>query len=144
MLYQLSHRGSPRILEWVAFPFSSRSSQPRDGTRVCCIAGRFFTHWAIREARLQVNFNLKNSSTWKGLRVSVFLKKKKKECLFLKVSRGHPIQSCNLSLTEGLDVIFFSLSIPQFFSKFSRLKNDVKILFCNARIYLRRVILEDV
>ena len=24
ILYQLSHQGSPRILEWVAFPFSSR------------------------------------------------------------------------------------------------------------------------
>ena len=26
ILYQLSHQGSPRILEWVAYPFSSRSS----------------------------------------------------------------------------------------------------------------------
>ena len=25
ILYQLSHKGSPRILEWVAYPFSSRS-----------------------------------------------------------------------------------------------------------------------
>ena len=32
-----------RILEWVAFPFSWGSSQPRDGTQVSCIAGRFFT-----------------------------------------------------------------------------------------------------
>ena len=32
-----------RILEWVAFPFSRGSSQPRDRTQVCCIAGRFFT-----------------------------------------------------------------------------------------------------
>ena len=32
-----------RILEWVAFPFSRGSSQPRDWTRVSCIAGRFFT-----------------------------------------------------------------------------------------------------
>ena len=31
-LYQLSHKGSPRILEWVAYPFSSRSSQPRNQT----------------------------------------------------------------------------------------------------------------
>ena len=30
ILYQLSHKGSPRMLEWVAFPFSSRSSQPRN------------------------------------------------------------------------------------------------------------------
>ena len=28
------------ILEWVAFPFSRRSSQPRDQTKVSCIAGR--------------------------------------------------------------------------------------------------------
>ena len=39
-----------RILEWVAFPFSRGSSQPRDGTQVSDIAGRFFTSWATREA----------------------------------------------------------------------------------------------
>ena len=39
-----------RILEWIAFPFSRASSQPRDWTQVSCIAGRFFTSWAIREA----------------------------------------------------------------------------------------------
>ena len=31
ILYQQSHKGScPRILEWVAYPFSSGSSQPRN------------------------------------------------------------------------------------------------------------------
>ena len=44
-----------RILEWVAFPFSSRSSQPRDRTRVSCIAGGFCTNWAIREAQIVVH-----------------------------------------------------------------------------------------
>ena len=39
-----------RILEWVAFPFSSGSSQPRDWTQVSRIAGRFFTSWTTREA----------------------------------------------------------------------------------------------
>ena len=43
ILYQLSHQESPRILEWVAYPLSSGSSQPRDRTQVSCIAGRFFT-----------------------------------------------------------------------------------------------------
>ena len=38
-----------RILEWVAFPFSRESPQPRDRTRVSHIAGGFFTNWAIRE-----------------------------------------------------------------------------------------------
>ena len=28
ILYQLSHKGSPRILEWVAYPFSRGSSDP--------------------------------------------------------------------------------------------------------------------
>ena len=32
-----------RILEWVAFPFSRGSFQPRDRTQVPQIAGRFFT-----------------------------------------------------------------------------------------------------
>ena len=40
-----------RILEWVAFPFSRGSSQPRDQTQVSHIAGGFFTRWATREAR---------------------------------------------------------------------------------------------
>ena len=51
ILYQLSYKGNPRILEWVAYPFSSRSSQPRNQTGVSCIAGRFFTSWATREAQ---------------------------------------------------------------------------------------------
>ena len=50
ILYQLSHKRSPRILEWVAYPFSSGSSWLRNWTRFSCIAGGFFTKWAIREA----------------------------------------------------------------------------------------------
>ena len=48
ILYKLSHQGSPRILEWVAYPFSKGSSQPRDQTQVSHIAGGFFP---IREAQ---------------------------------------------------------------------------------------------
>ena len=44
MLYQVSHQGRSRILEWVAYPFSSGSSQPRNQTRASYIAGRFFTN----------------------------------------------------------------------------------------------------
>ena len=35
-----------RILEWIAIPFSRRTSQPRDWTLVSCLTGRFFTIWA--------------------------------------------------------------------------------------------------
>ena len=43
ILYRLRHQGSPRTLEWVAYPFSRRSSQHRDPTRSSCISGRLFT-----------------------------------------------------------------------------------------------------
>ena len=50
ILYQLSHKGSPRILEWGAYLFSSGSSRYKNWTGVSCIVGRLFTNWAIREA----------------------------------------------------------------------------------------------
>ena len=40
-----------RILEWVAFPFSRVSSQPRDQTQISHIADGIFTSWATREAQ---------------------------------------------------------------------------------------------
>ena len=46
ILYQLSHKGSPRILEWVAYPFSSGYSRPKNQSGVPCISGGFFTNWA--------------------------------------------------------------------------------------------------
>ena len=36
ILNQLRHQGSPRILEWVAYPFFRGSSQSRNRTRVSC------------------------------------------------------------------------------------------------------------
>ena len=66
ILYQLSHKGSPRILVWVAYPFSSGSSQPRNQTGVCCVADRFFANWAIREARGKHNKGFPGGSDRKG------------------------------------------------------------------------------
>ena len=61
--WTVAHRGSSvhgilqaRILEWVAIPFSRRSSQPRDRTQIFHIAGRFFTIWAIREVNVLVGY----------------------------------------------------------------------------------------
>ena len=42
--------GKSKNTEWVAYPFSRGSSWPRNRTGVSCIAGRFFTSWATREA----------------------------------------------------------------------------------------------
>ena len=53
-LWTVAHQATgisqARILEWVAIPFSRRSSWPRDQTRVSHIAGRCFNLWATREA----------------------------------------------------------------------------------------------
>ena len=52
ILYHLSPQESPRILEWVAYAFSSGSSQPRNQTRVSCIAGRFLPAELPRKPRM--------------------------------------------------------------------------------------------
>ena len=39
-----------KTMEWVAYSFSRESSRPRNWTGASCIAGRFFTSWATREA----------------------------------------------------------------------------------------------
>ena len=39
-----------RILEWVVFPFPRDLPNPGIKLGVSCIAGEFFTNWAIREA----------------------------------------------------------------------------------------------
>ena len=90
ILYQLSHKGSPRILEWVAYPFSRGSSSPKNQTRVFCIAGKFFTNWAIREALMPLKppFNMNtedikkwNVATWESIPSQQGCKKKKSQIL---------------------------------------------------------------
>ena len=58
IIYLLRQKGNLGILEWVAYPFSNGSSQPRNQTRVSCAAGRFFSNWAIRESQFILRYNL--------------------------------------------------------------------------------------
>ena len=51
-----------RILEWVVYPFSRGSSQPRNRTRESWIAGGLFTSWAIKEV-LHLYVNSKKKCT---------------------------------------------------------------------------------
>ena len=70
ILYHLNHQGSPRILEWVVYPFSRGFSQLRNRTGVSCIAGdRFFTSWATREA---LDFSTMNLIWYKYEVVNLF------------------------------------------------------------------------
>ena len=55
LLSQLSHKGSPRTLKWGAYPFPRRDSWPRNYSSISCIAGTFFTTWAIREVYHKTN-----------------------------------------------------------------------------------------
>ena len=57
IFYQLSHKGSPRLLEWVAYPFSSGSPWPRNQSGVSCIAGRFL---------YQLSYGIHITFTWTG------------------------------------------------------------------------------
>ena len=52
--YCLSQQGNPRILEWVACPFSRGNFWAGNRTGVSCIAGRFFTSWATQEAHFHI------------------------------------------------------------------------------------------
>ena len=60
ILYHLSHQGSPRILEWVAYTFSRGSSQPRDQAHmscISCIAGRPFILMGSSQPRDQAHIS---------------------------------------------------------------------------------------
>ena len=73
MDYRVHRILQARTWEWVAFPFSRGSSQPRDQTQVSCIAGRFFTSCPIRKA-------------WELYTFLIGYYNKSKECLkFVKI-----------------------------------------------------------
>jgi len=84
ILYQVSHKGSPRILEWVVCCFSRGSSWPRNPTGVSRTAGRFFTNWAMREAHKNMGVNHKEDKDLKipCWSLPIFFKTKK----FLQIS----------------------------------------------------------
>ena len=71
ILYQLSQKGSPRILEWVAYPFFQWIFLTQESNRVFCFAGGFFSNWAIGEAPTIITARLKPQR--KGLLNAVVL-----------------------------------------------------------------------
>ena len=55
--YQVSQKASPRILEWVDFPFSRGASWPRNQTAVSCISGGFILCQIVDKLS---NYSIKN------------------------------------------------------------------------------------
>ena len=81
ILYQLSYKGSPRLLGWVAYPFSSGYSQSGNQAGVSCTAGGFFTNWAMREAPVS---SLSSLNQWSIFLLSLILM----ECLRIQDGRS--------------------------------------------------------
>ena len=108
-LYQLSHKESLRILEWVPYPFSSGSSWPRNWTRVSCIASRFFTNWAIREDLWiweldhKEGWAPKNWGFW-----TMVLEQTLESLLDSKIKSVHPKGNHPWIFTESTDALFTS------------------------------------
>ena len=80
-----------RIPERVAFPFSRGSSRPRNRTGVSCIAGRFFTDWAIREAWISIY--------WVYMSIYIFLALKKEQH---SKRNGRMIRGRQMILSDGI------------------------------------------
>ena len=82
-----------RILEWVAFPSSRGSSQPRDRTQVSCIAGRFFTSWATREAQGRIKRLWNRKKQLLGVQsAAATAAKSLQSCLTVQPHRWQPIR----------------------------------------------------
>ena len=71
--YQVSQKASPRILEWVDFPFSRGASWPRNQTAVSCISGGFILCQIVDKLS---NYSIKNQE--KLLTISLI-----KNCLLM-------------------------------------------------------------
>ena len=91
------HSLQAKILEWVAFPLTRGPSRPRNWTRVSCIAGTFFTNWAMKEAlALEKTWSNSNpvpshdSYSHQAFCLSVSLMSVKRNCL------GTTCSSCTL------------------------------------------------
>ena len=73
-LYQLSHKGSPRTLKWVAYAFCRRSPRPRNWTRVSRITGGFFSqlsHKGSPRTLEWVAYSFSRGSSWPRNRTGV-------------------------------------------------------------------------
>ena len=87
ILYLLSHKASPRILEWVAYPFSRGSSQLRNQTRVSCMqVNSLLAELSGKPNKIKFIFQIK------------YLKKKKKAAL----TPPHQVSQCSLKPDTGL------------------------------------------
>ena len=96
ILYQLSHKGSPRTLEWVAYPFSRGSSRPQESNWGLLHCRWIFTNWALCSNKERTIKNQENQQLHKNggyLSTEVFIctcanKPMKRFLTFLVISKS--------------------------------------------------------
>ena len=96
ILYHLNHQGSPRILEWVAYPFSRGSSWPRNWTGVSCIADGFFLPTDLPGKPTWWEGGCNNLSSW-TLPPRTFQSSSQDRCVHDRLGQSHTklyVQSC--------------------------------------------------
>ena len=114
-----------RILEWVAISFSRVSSQPRNQTGVFCIAGGFFSSWAIRVAPIQAecptiqfwHYLPGVDSTFKKLRahshkIAPTSNAKVPGCHWY-LQQGYNLGSANFSLFSLFAIVATTIGLPK-------------------------------
>ena len=109
-----------RILEWVAFPFSSGSSWPCNQTKVSCIWGRFFFNWAIREPQISWRmghiYGLSERNTWNNRQIwhwSTEWSRKKASRVLPREHTGHSKHSQPITQERMLHMDITKWSIPK-------------------------------
>ena len=123
-----------RILEWVAVSSSRGSFRSRDWTHVACVAGSFFTCWAILENSLVIQLlGLQASTAWGQVQSLVgdrrswkphSMAKKKKKTIKRK---KHVCDGCKILKTMHINtwILIFTCHKILFFSWFF---NHLKML----------------
>ena len=114
ILYHLSHQGSPRILGWVAYTFSSRSSWPRNPTRVSSLqAYSITTELSGKLSRKPFPWLAINSNPMVKNLVSNLLSTQLFNCsICLKVSKL--TRTCMRTQVQGLCVVFMPLVLQTY------------------------------
>ena len=116
ILYQLSHQGSPRILEWVVLLQGIFPTQESNQGHLC-IAGGFVTNWATREGH-SCSYHLGNC---KGLRSSMPRTGGREPCVYYLT--GKWLRKCSAAKTYGFET---SSSCILFFLKFHVILAEIR------------------
>ena len=100
-----------RILEWVAFPFSRGSSQPRDQTEVSWITGGFFTSWVTRESQV---------AAWAQIKTEFMNQRVKKEKKKMKEGERERERDQRSRKRENKEIIWANLELKSLYSDWKR------------------------